>query len=244
MLDAAAIDIPQVKPPPSSDELPFEDGIPMASPKHRMRMNILIEDTHRHWYDRNDYYVGGNMFVYFSESQILHKTYRGPDFFIVKDVDGSKNRKSWVIWEEEGRYPDLIVELRSETTAQVDKTVKKNLYERTFRTLEYFCYDVEIAELIGWRLGTTGNYEKIQANENDHLWSETLQLWLGTWEGILQKRNNTWLRFFDETDNLISTKEEAEAARAEQEANRAEWAESELEQLRAELARLKGEKRQ
>lgn len=242
MLDQAVLDVPILKPLPTADELPYEDGIPMEGPKHRIQMTELIGLTDYHWQDRDDYYVGGNMFVYFSESQLRNRDYRGPDFFIVKeDIDGTKDRKSWVIWEEEGRYPDLIVELLSETTAQVDKTVKKNLYERTFRTLEYFCYDVETAELIGWRLGTTGNYEKIHPNDNDHLWSETLQLWLGTWEGILQKRNNTWLRFFDETGNLIPTKEEAETARAEQEAARAARAESELEQLRAELARLKGE---
>ncbi|ASC69511.1 Hypothetical Protein XM38_004380 [Halomicronema hongdechloris C2206] len=37
-------------------------------------------------------------------------------------------RRSWVVWEEGGQYPDLIIELLSPATAQVDHTLKKTLY--------------------------------------------------------------------------------------------------------------------
>ncbi len=46
--------------------------------------------------------------------------------------DISKGRQ--LIWEEEGRYPDVIVELTSPSTARTDKVRKKAIYEGTFRT--------------------------------------------------------------------------------------------------------------
>jgi Uma2 family endonuclease len=233
MLKPAAIDWPEVK-FPTVEDLPTEDGIPMETPLHRAQMNLLIDSTHYHWRDRTDYYVGGNMFIYFSEQQIRNQDYRGPDFYIVKDVDGTKERKAWVVWEEEGRYPDLIIELLSETTTDHDKTVKKRLYERTFRTLEYYCYDVATQEFTGWRLDITGRYETITPNSEGRLWSEVLQLWLGPWQGEFQKTSTVWLRFFDQAGKVAPTQAEAEATRADQ-------AEAELARLKEELARLRGE---
>jgi Uma2 family endonuclease len=225
---------------PSIDNLPTEDGIPMETPLHRAEMNLLIDSTHYHWRERTDYYVGGNMFIYFSEAQIRNQDYRGPDFYIVKDVDGAKERQAWIVWEEDGRYPDLIIELLSESTAELDKTVKKHLYERTFRTLEYYCYDITRQELMGWRLGSTGRYETITPNPEGRLWSELLQLWLGTWAGDFQKTAAVWLRFFDQSGQVVPTLAEAEAARADREATRADRAEKELGQLKEELTRLRG----
>ena len=233
MLKTITFEWPDVKFPTVAD-LPTEDGIPMETPLHRAQMNLLIDSTHYYWRDRTDYYVGGNMFIYFSEEQIRNQDYRGADFYIVKDVDGTKERKAWLVWEEEGRYPDLIIELLSESTAEVDKTVKKRLYERTFRTLEYYCYDIATQEFIGWRLGLTGQYQAIAPSPEERLWSEILQLWLGPWEDELQKNGATWLRFFDESGRLVPIEAEAEAVRADQ-------AEAELARLREELAQLRDE---
>ncbi|MEZ4705911.1 MAG: Uma2 family endonuclease [Caldilineaceae bacterium] len=246
MLQEAFVAVPTLEPLLNSTELPVEDGIPMETPYHRSQMNLLIDLIDYHWRDRHDYYVGGNMFVYFSETQARNRDYRGPDFFIVKDVDGSKHRDAWIVWQEDGRYPDLIVELLSESTAELDKTVKKRLYERTFRTPEYFCYDLATQELIGWRMGRPGEYEPIEPDEDGRLWSSLLQLGLGTWQGEFQKNTITWLRFFDENGELVPTPTEAEAERAAQEAERAaqeaqraDRAESQIAQLQAEVERLR-----
>jgi hypothetical protein len=47
-------------------ELITDDGEPMESAWHRSQMNLLIEVIRYHWRDRTDYYVGGNMFIYYS----------------------------------------------------------------------------------------------------------------------------------------------------------------------------------
>ncbi|MFS0517310.1 Uma2 family endonuclease [Nostoc sp. UIC 10607] len=58
---------------------------------------------------------------------------------MVKDTE-KRSRNSWVIWEEDGRYPDLMIELLSENTADIDRNLKKNLYENRFHTPEYFLF--------------------------------------------------------------------------------------------------------
>jgi len=67
---------------------------------HRMQMNLLIESVHYHWREREDYFTGGNMFIYFSVEQVRNRDYRGPDFFVVKGVDSSHDRAAWIVWEE------------------------------------------------------------------------------------------------------------------------------------------------
>jgi len=231
-------------------DLPAEDGIPMESNWHRIEMNLLIDSVHAHWRDRNDYFAGGNMFIYFSLGQVRRKDYRGPDFFVVKDVDGARDRESWVVWREDGRYPDVIVELASPSTIAVDLAVKKELYERTFHTAEYFCYDPANHQLVGWHL-VEDEYVELPPNERGWLWSRQLNLGLGNWEGEFQRIRATWLRFYTPDDQLVLTLAEAEAQRAEaeaqraneavrraeEEARRAATAESEVARLRALLSK-------
>ncbi|MCS7312038.1 MAG: Uma2 family endonuclease [Acidobacteria bacterium] len=98
-----------------------DDGEFMDSPWHRSQMNLLIESILYHWRDRTDYYVGGKL----SRSLGIFRRdsggrYRGPDFFVVQGVDGRKPRRAWVVWEEDGRYPDVIIELLSPTTLRED----------------------------------------------------------------------------------------------------------------------------
>lgn len=218
-------------------ELPTEDGVPLETNWHRIEMNLLIDSIHSQWRDRNDYFAGGNMFVYFSFEQVRNRDYRGPDFFLVKNVDGTRDRAAWIVWEEGGRYPDVIVELSSPSTIDVDLGLKKDLYEGTFRTPEYFCYDPMTRELRGWRL-RDGRFVEREPNDRGWLWSAELELWLGLWEGEFQRVQATWLRFYTGDGDLVLTPTEAEARRAETEAQRADEAEAEVARLRARLATL------
>src|SRR5436190_3103929 len=150
-------------------DLPSEDGIPLESNWHRNQINLLVESVRQLWTGRTDFFAGGNMFVYYSLQQIRNRDYKGPDFFVVKNVDGAKDRPSWIVWEEDGRFPDLIVELLSPTTADADLGTKKDLYERTFKTPEYYCYDPDSQGLLGWRLEKLFPYTAIAANQNGRL---------------------------------------------------------------------------
>jgi Uma2 family endonuclease len=219
------VDFPEIR-------LPEEDGIPLESPWHHKSISLLIAVLAFLFRDRRDYYCGGDMFMYFSREQVRHHDFRGPDFFYVDGVDRFRPRGYWCVWEEDGKYPNMILELLSPSTADTDRTIKKRLYEKTFRTPDYFCYDPSSRCLEGWRLNQRQRYVKLKPNSKGWLWCEELKVWVGTWTGEFLGENGTWVRFYDEEGRLIPTVEEAE--RAEKEAERAE-----KEAALAEVARLK-----
>src|SRR5262245_33364759 len=105
---------------PGQDELPCDDGEPMETGFHHAQGTVLIDSLAVAWSDRRDYYVAGNMFVYFSEQQIKRNDFRGPDVFVVLGAE-RKPRKSWVAWEEGGKLPDVVIEVISESTEHVDR---------------------------------------------------------------------------------------------------------------------------
>ncbi len=131
------------------------------------------------------------------------------------NVDGNNSRQGWVVWEENGRYPDVIVELMSPSTAAIDKGIKKNLYEQTFRTSDYFVYDpFDPNSLQGWHLDDNQQYQPLTPNDRGWLWSKRLGLWLGTIEGTIDRETAIWLRFYDVAGNLVLLPEEAAIAQA------------------------------
>ncbi|MCS6791999.1 MAG: Uma2 family endonuclease, partial [Oscillatoriaceae bacterium SKYG93] len=143
----------QWQPPMPPTDLIFDDGEPLESNRHLIAMNILIRSLWQAWAERNDFFVGGNMFIYYSSAQARNRDFRGPDFFAVLNVEGTKERLGWVVWEEDGRYPNVIIELMSPSTAHIDKGIKKDIYEQIFRTPDYFVFDpFEPNSLQGWHL--------------------------------------------------------------------------------------------
>lgn len=225
-------------------ELIETDGVPLETPWHQAAISLLIEILTCLFRNRDDFYVGGNMFLYYSEEQARNRDYKGPDFFFVKGVKRFPVRRWWAVWEEGNRYPDVIVELLSPTTAKVDRTVKKELYEKTFHTSEYFCYDPDTQHLEGWRLDKRGRYQPLAADERGWLWSEELGLWLGTWKGEYLGIEAIWLRFYDADGKLAAINVEVERKRAETERQRAKAAEKRAETAEAELARFKAQLKQ
>lgn len=232
------IEVPEI---PDID-LPYDDGEPLETNWHRLQINLLGDMLHQHWSGRTDLFAGGHMFIYYSLEQARTRDYKGPDFFVVLGVDGTRPRQPWIVWQEDGRYPDVIVELLSPTTIAQDLGPQKDLYERVFKTSEYFCVNPEDWSLQGWHLESR-HYVALQPDARGWLWSGILQLWLGIQEGRFQGTSANWLRFFTPAGVMVPTAEEAAEtarARAEAERARAEALEAENARLRAELERLRG----
>ena len=237
---------------PADELLISEDGEPMDSDWHGIELNLLRELVHQHLVGRQDFFAGGNMFIYFNEQQARNRDFRGPDFFFVWGVSPMPLRPYWAVWKEGGRYPNMIVELLSPTTADEDLTTKKDVYEQIFRTPEYYCYDPETRKIQAWRLEQLV-YQTVRPNDKGWVWCEQLKLWLGTWEGRYLQRHTTWLRFYTQEGVLVPTAEEwgeqhvaaakAESTTAVQKADeqrsRAEAAEAELALLKQQLQQKK-----
>jgi Uma2 family endonuclease len=217
---------PRIRPTPPPVQiprfdLPDNDEVPMETPWHRSAMTLLIESVQWHLRDRTDFFVGGNMFIYYGARQARTWEYRGPDFLFVDRVDGTRPRRYWMVFEEDGRYPNVIIELLSPSTATEDRTTKKVIYEQTFRTPEYFLYEPAEGRLEGWRHDGQ-SYQPVQPDARGWLWSEQLGLWLGTWQGTYHRIEATWPRFYDRDDRLVPIQAEEEHRRAEEEHRRAE----------------------
>lgn len=209
----------------------YSDEPEMESDLHLRQMLLLISCLDMLWQDRNDFYASGNMTVYYSPKKIKTRDFRGPDFMVALNTERYP-RKSWVVWEEEGKYPNVIVEILSDSTAQVDRTTKKELYQNTFRTPEYFWVDPDTQEFAGFILAG-GTYQPIAPNEVDHLWSQQLQLFLGIY--------SSQLRYFTPEGQLVPTPIEAaqEAQRNAQEAQQnAQEAQQQNDRLAAKLREL------
>ncbi|BBD56018.1 MULTISPECIES: Uma2 family endonuclease [Planktothrix] len=185
--------------------------IEMESTLHYLQLALLVSCLDWLWKDRTDYFIGANLTIYFSRQQLRNRDFRGPDFFLVRNTS-KRPRKSWVVWEEEGKHPDLIIELLSNSTAETDKTTKKSLYQDQFRTQEYFWFSPDDLELTGFKL-IGQEYQVIIPNQQGLLASEVLGLFLG----IYQEK----LRYFTPEGDLVPTPEEA-ALQAENRANEAE----------------------
>ncbi|MBI2567214.1 MAG: Uma2 family endonuclease [Candidatus Schekmanbacteria bacterium] len=207
MSPAPAIDIP-------APGMPWADGFPMDPEWHRHQVLLLIELTHQRFWGRNDISAGGDMVIYYSFEQAREvmngseTAYRGPDWFAVLGVDGTRERQAWVAWEEGGRYPNIVIELLSPRTGHEDLQARKAICAEVFRAPEYYCYDGDGQRLRGWRL-TSGRYAPMAADENGRMWSAELEVWLSPWKGVLQTHSGVWLRFFDRSGGPIPTKEEA-----------------------------------
>ena len=204
--------------PPSNLE---SDEPPLETDLHRNQIDLLIRLLKFWWHDQQDFYISGNLTVYYNTQQLKSRDFRGPDVFVVLGTE-KKDRRSWAIWEEGGKYPNVVIELLSSSTASVDKGAKKALYQDVWRLPEYYWFHPETLEFAGFHLGN-GRYEAIQPTEQNHLPSEQLGLALGIHE--------RQLRWFTAEGELIPLPEDLERQRAEQERQRAEQERQQKERL-------------
>lgn len=231
--------------PPTEDELPYSDGMPMDSERQFLQMHLLIEPLKIAWADR-DFYVGGNMMLHYSLERVRNKDFLGPDVFVVLDVP-RRERKSWVVWQE-GKAPDVVIELLSPSTSARDKGEKKRIYQDQVRVLEYVWYDPDTGELAGFSL-RDGVYVPVEHDDPDRLPCAVLDLNLVRWHGTYQDVEAMWLRWATPDGRILPTaaeiaeqertRAEQEQARAEQERTRAEQASARAAELEALLARYR-----
>lgn len=225
---------------PTQDDLPCDDDVPMETYRHKLQMDILV-DALDNWIHTNQLngFVGGNMFVYFSPNQVRNQDYRGPDVFVAMDVPVGE-RRSWVSWQE-GKAPDIVIELLSDSTATKDKTEKKLIYQNQMRVLEYFWYDPFNPDDFAGFVLNRGTYTPLSFDIQQRLISEKLGLALVRWQGVFKHTEAIWLRWATLTGELLPTDGElvaAERQRAEEERQRAEEERQRAEEERQRAERL------
>lgn len=220
---------------PRSAEIvyPTSDGRPVGETDlHRNIMFASIESLKLH-YAGQQVYVSGNILLFYQPGN--RRRHVSPDVPVVKGLD-PHDRENYLLWEE-GRPPDVVIEVTSDSTRDEDLYDKFEIYRDQIRIVEYFLFDprgdyLEPA-LQGYRLKAR-RYEPVKPVAG-RLPSREL--------GLHLEAHHRELRFFDRaTGSWIPTPEEArQAAEAERGQAEAKWreAEAEAERLRQELESLR-----
>jgi Uma2 family endonuclease len=186
--------------------LVLADGVPLEAQYHVLQINLLQHLTHEVMVARNrsDYFSGGNMFIYYSleQAQLIatnppskYRKFTGPDYFFVDHVP-HRDRPIWVAWEEDERYPDVIVELLSPATQAIDRGIKKQRYQDVFKTPEYYLYKPGSDRFKAFHL-REGKYCPAERDAGGRVWSSRFGAWLGLWGGDYLGSTCTWLRLFE-----------------------------------------------
>jgi Uma2 family endonuclease len=201
---------------------------------HRNQMVDLLDMLREYLRHHSRRYASGNIFVYYRD-EAGDRQSCAPDILVVLDVE-NKERRYYNI-EEEGKAPDLIIELISIATKLEDLGNKRVLYA-SLGVREYYVFDpigdVIKGQLRGFRL-IDGEYVPMVGAR---LQSQVIEIDLV----VEQDR----LRLYDrQTGQRLMTHEESEAARRKAEAKAAQEvaarqaAEAESTRLREELAKLR-----
>jgi len=200
---------------------PESDGKPMGETGVHVDVMLAVLAMLRRHYSGNDRVaVLANMFLYYEEGD--PRKVVCPDVFVTLNVPPNTKRRTFKLWEE-GKGPDLIIEITSKKTRKEDLHKKFDLYREILRVREYFLFDPleEYLEpsLQGFRL-IDGRYGPI-AWAGAGLFSEVL--------GLRLERDEMDLRFFNPaTGRRIPTGEELDkAANAAEEARFETQAENE-----------------
>jgi Uma2 family endonuclease len=231
---------------PSEDELPCDDGMPMETARHRMQMELLLRGLELWSEARGDVVANGNQFLYFNTEHLRAQDFRGPDVYVATGVRPGE-RKSWVVWQE-GKAPDVVIELLSESTAAADKGEKMRIYRDQLRVPNYYWFDPFAPEDRAGFILQGNSYLPLLPDGAGRLPVPSLGLKLGLWQGRYLGLTTEWLRWTDEDGNWLALREESEQARADSERQRAEAERQRAETERqradaaeAELARLRAQ---
>src|SRR5919202_5827614 len=168
---------PRIPRPVWDNGYPTTDRKPMAeTDTHRDLMLKLIETLKHHFAAQPRVYVSGNLLVFYEEGN--KRRHVSPDVFVVRGV-AKRVRPNYLVWQE-GKPPQVVIELTSKTTRREDLGKKLELYRDTLKVQEYFLFDplgdYLTPRLQGYRL-RGGEYHPIRPAEG-RLPSRVLRLHL------------------------------------------------------------------
>ncbi len=247
--------VPAVRvPAPAADVIyPDSDGKPLAEGTAQyFALTGTVDKLRGRYLARPDVAVIGNMLLYYEEGNPQVSV--APDVFVVFGVE-ARPRSSYLLWKE-GKAPDFVLEVASDSTWQEDAHRKRDLYAR-LGVAEYWRFDptpdsrLLQPPLVGERLAA-GAYAALPVR------CHGAQEWRGASAvlGLEFRAAGGQLELFDpETETLLldylGQRVEAQTARVEAQTAREEMqsirellqlAERRVQSLEEENRRLRGTK--
>lgn len=232
---------------PTMYDLPSEEvgesGLP--DQYHPIQSQLLEQTFQPATYNPEQVFSAMDLNLYYDVENT--NRYKRPDWFGVVGVsrlyEQKELRMSYVVWQEEVN-PFIVVELLSPSTQREDlgETTRRDLtkpptkwqvYEQFLRVPYYIVYEREQDYFRAFQFDESG-YQELEIR-NQELWLEELGLGLRLWQGSHKGIERLWLRFYDESGNLIPT----EAEEMERERQEKEWERQEKEQAQTALQDLR-----
>jgi Uma2 family endonuclease len=220
-------------------DYPESDGKPVGeTDTHRDLIFELIRLLRAFFRRKKDVYVSGNLMMYYEEGK--PGSVVSPDVFVVFGI-AKGQRRIYRTWEE-GRGPDVVIEVSSRKTRREDFDKKMRLYAQ-LGVKEYFIFDPEYPKrrkpLNAYRLTPSGYVEVLVSS--GRVMSEALGLELVDTGETLRLFDPKAKRFLPTEDEESQARQEVERKlRVEMEAR--QQAEAELARLRQEIERLRKKK--
>ncbi|MEK9512398.1 Uma2 family endonuclease [Limnospira fusiformis PMC 851.14] len=228
---------------PTSDELPDSDDTPVDNEDQNFLPNYLLFLLAIIWKDRNDWYFGVDMGIYHTSGDNPRVPVI-PDGFLTVGVNrrrpGNKSRKSYVVWEEGGMVPQLVLEVVSWTPGNEYES-KMAIYEK-LGVLYYVIYNPEYYQRD--RHQPFEIYRQIdgkyQLQTGEPYWLPEIGLGIGRSQATLGGIDREILSWFDQEGRRYLSAEEL-AQQAQLEAQQAQL-EAQQAQLEAQQAQLEAQK--
>lgn len=222
---------------PSSEELPDSDETPVDNELQDLIPGLLKQTLAWIWAERMDWFFGVDMGIYYDPDLPAIV----PDGFLslgVERIIDEDLRLSYVLWEENNRVPQFVLEVVSRKY-RGEYGRKKQFYAE-LGVLYYAVYSarrrkknpLEVYQLID------GEYVLLAGNP---IWLPEIGLGLGRDRGSYQGIEREWLYWYNQQEQRFPTSEERaeqEHMRAEQERQRAEQERQRADRLAARLREL------
>lgn len=214
------------------DGYPFRDHATVEGTKHDRTRAYLGTVMRERFRPRPEVCVGSDLGLFFERGN--RAALLAPDLLITYGAKGRGDRLSYKVWEE-GKVPDLCLEVLSRKTWRRDVEVKPGLY-RDLGVREYWILDTLDklpTPIIGARL-EPGGYVEVAPEPSGGYMSEVLELELAIVDGEFRFREPATGEVVPDYGEMKLARREAENAQREAE-HRASAAEAELAALREQL---------
>jgi Uma2 family endonuclease len=202
---------------PDHTQLPDTDGTFVKNFQEHPQSIILtssIEPTLQKLHPDGCYCIGQDSGIYWRLTEPAEKGAEAPDWFYVPNVSPLLNgeyRRSYVLWKEVVA-PLIAIEFVSGNgseerdatpPSETDKVGKFWVYEQAIRIPFYAIFEAKKASVEVYHL-VDGRYEQLSPNDRGHYPIAAMGVELGIKEDV----GIPWLRWWDQTGNLLLTGDE------------------------------------
>ena len=166
---------------------------------------------------------------------------KAPDWFYARNVQplsSQEIRRSYTP-NLEGEVPAIVMEFLS-ATPNDEYSIKPTyppgkwfFYEQVLRVPIYALFEPAAGVLEVYQLNSSGRYQVQQPDSNNRYWIEGVGLFLGVWQGTKAERTGYWLRWWDESGEMLLWGAEMVERERQEKANVQQRADRLAAQLRA-----------